>query len=168
MLRWSKAERELLHRTLRALADGRADHGDESATASAAEAQKSGVLDWEPKAVAELVKLPEYTAETGAIDFQENLYLAEQQIGTLASGAGERWAKTLKVAQTAYAEYQTLSPVRRLGVVATLTPELKEEKYKKLERKLAALVLASPPKHRMMAGCPSLTPRCGSRLPETA
>ena len=70
--------------------------------------QKSDVLDLEPKAVAELVKLFEYTAETGAIDFQDYLYLAEQQIGW---GAGEWWAKTLKVAQTAYAEYQTLSPV---------------------------------------------------------
>ena len=108
--------------------------------------QRGDVLDLEPKAVTELVKLPEYTVETGAIDFQDYLYLAEQQIGTLASGAGEWWAKTLRVAQVAYAEYQTLSPVRRLGVMATLTPELREDKYKKLERKVAALVLASLPK----------------------
>ncbi|CAE7806981.1 unnamed protein product [Symbiodinium sp. CCMP2592] len=86
--------------------------------------QRSEVIDLEPKAVSELVKLPEYTAETGAIDFQDYLYLAEQQIGCVA-------------------EYQTLSPVRRLSVTATLTPELKEDKYKKLERKVAALVLAS-------------------------
>ncbi|CAE7733563.1 unnamed protein product [Symbiodinium sp. CCMP2592] len=78
--------------------------------------QRSDVIDLEPKAVSELVKLPEYTAETGAIDFQAD------------------------------AEYQTLSPVRRLSVAATLTPELKEDKYKKLERKVAALVLASLPK----------------------
>ncbi|CAE7778026.1 unnamed protein product [Symbiodinium sp. CCMP2592] len=108
--------------------------------------QKNDVMDLEPKAVSELVKLPEYTAETGAIDFQDYLYLAEQQIGTLASGAGDWWARTLRAAQTAYAEYQTLSPVRRLGVVATLPEDLKEEKYKKLERKVAALVLASLPK----------------------
>ncbi|CAE7621651.1 unnamed protein product [Symbiodinium sp. CCMP2592] len=86
--------------------------------------QKSDVMDLEPKAVSELVKLPEYTAETGAIDFQDYLYLAEQQIGTLASGAGDWWARTLRAAQVAYAEYQTLSPVR----------------------KVAALVLASLPK----------------------
>ena len=47
--------------------------------------------------------------------------------------------KPLRVAQVAYAEYQTLSPVRRLGVMATLTPELREDKYKKLERKVAGL-----------------------------
>ena len=107
---------------------------------------KRDVGDLEPKAVAELVKLPEYTAETGAIDFQDYLYLAEQQIGTLASGAGDWWARTLRVAQDAYSEYQTLSPVRRLNVKATLTEELKEEKYKKLERRVAALILASLPK----------------------
>ncbi|CAE7801733.1 GIP, partial [Symbiodinium necroappetens] len=108
--------------------------------------QRSDVVDLEPKAVSELAKLPEYTAETGAIDFQDYLYLAEQQIGTLASGAGDWWSRTLSVAQQAYAEYQTLSPVRRLNVVPSLTDDLRDDKYKKLERKVAALVLASLPK----------------------
>ena len=52
--------------------------------------QKSDTIDIEGKAVSELVKLPEYTVETGAIDFQDYLYLAEQQIATLAAGAGDR------------------------------------------------------------------------------
>ncbi|CAE7278448.1 GIP, partial [Symbiodinium microadriaticum] len=108
--------------------------------------RKNDIVDLEPKAVSELVKLPEYTAETGAIDFQDYLYLAEQQIGTLASGAGDWWSRTLSVAQQAYAEYQTLSPVRRLNVVPHLTEDLRDDKYKKLERKVAALVLASLPK----------------------
>ena len=108
--------------------------------------QKSDTIDIEGKAVTELVKLPEYTVETGAIDFQDYLYLAEQQIATLAAGASEWWAQTLKVAQAAYAEYQTLSPVKRLNVVARLTPELQEPKYQKLERKVVSLVLASLPK----------------------
>ena len=34
----------------------------------------------EAKVVTELMKLPECTAETGAIDFQDYLYLVEQQI----------------------------------------------------------------------------------------
>ena len=108
--------------------------------------QKNDIVDLEPKAVSELVKLPEYTAETGAIDFQDYLYLAEQQIGTLASGAGDWWSRILSVAQQAYAEYQTLSPVRRLNVVPHLTEDLRDDRYKKLERKVAALVLASLPK----------------------
>ncbi|CAE7279098.1 GIP [Symbiodinium microadriaticum] len=108
--------------------------------------QKTDMVDIEAKAVTELMKLPEYTAETGAIDFQDYLYLAEQQIATLAAGASDWWAQTLRVAQSAYAEYQTLSPVKRLSVSAVLTPELRDPKFQKLERKVASLVLASLPK----------------------
>ena len=67
--------------------------------------QKTDTIDLEPKAVQELAKLPEYTPESGATDFQDYLYLAEQQIGSLASGAGDWWLRTLKVSQKAYAEY---------------------------------------------------------------
>ncbi|CAE7537271.1 unnamed protein product, partial [Symbiodinium necroappetens] len=109
--------------------------------------QKAGeTLDLELKGVQELPKLPEYTPESGATDFQDYLYLTEQQVGSLASGAAEWWQQTLGVAQTAYAEYQSLSPMKRLSVKATLTPELKADKYKKLERKVASLVLSSLPK----------------------
>ena len=109
--------------------------------------QKGGeALDLELKAVNELAKLPEYTPESGATDFQDYLYLAEQQIGSLASGAAEWWQKTLSVAQKAYSEYQSLSPMKRLSVKASLTEELKEDRYKKLERKVASLMLSSLPR----------------------
>ena len=106
-------------------------------------------LDLEPKAVNELAKLPEYTAESGATDFQDYLYLAEQQIGSLASGAAEWWQKTLSVAQKAYSEYQSLSPMKRLSVKASLTEELKEDRCEKLERKVASLMLSSPAESEM-------------------
>ena len=109
--------------------------------------QKTGDnMDLEVKGVQELPKLPEYTPETGATDFQDYLYLTEQQVGSLASGATEWWQKTLGVAQKAYGEYQSLSPMKRLSVRAVLPEELKEDKYKKLERKVASLVLSSLPK----------------------
>ena len=78
--------------------------------------QKAETMDLEPKVVQELAKLPECTPESGATDFQDYLYLAEQQIGSLASGAGDWWLRTLKVAQKAYTEYQSLSPMKRLSV----------------------------------------------------
>ena len=57
--------------------------------------QKTGdAMDLEVKGVQELPKLPEYTPETGATDFQDYLYLTEQQVGSLASGATEWWQKT--------------------------------------------------------------------------
>ncbi|CAE7265860.1 GIP [Symbiodinium necroappetens] len=113
---------------------------------STPETEAGETLDLELKGVQELPKLPEYTPESGATDFQDYLYLTEQQVGSLASGAAEWWQQTLGVAQTAYAEYQSLSPMKRLSVKATLTPELKADKYKKLERKVASLVLSSLPK----------------------
>ncbi|CAE7349611.1 unnamed protein product, partial [Symbiodinium sp. CCMP2456] len=108
--------------------------------------QKPEGMDLEPKAVQELAKLPDYAPETGALDFQDFLYLAEQQIGSLASGAREWWSRTLAVAQESYAEYQSMSPMRRLTVKPTLTSELRDERYRKLERKVAALLLAALPK----------------------
>ncbi|CAE6937973.1 unnamed protein product [Symbiodinium sp. CCMP2592] len=108
--------------------------------------KKGEGLDVESKGMPELPKLSEYNPETGAIEFQDYLYLVEQQIGSLASGAGEWWQKTLEVAQVAYTEYQALSPVKRLGVKAQLTVELKEERYRRLEKKVAAMLLSSLPK----------------------
>ncbi|CAE7397602.1 GIP [Symbiodinium sp. CCMP2592] len=108
--------------------------------------QKGETMDIEPKAVQELAKLPEYTPESGATDFQDYLYLAEQQIGSLASGAGDWWQRTLSVAQKAYAEYQSLSPMKRLSVQVTLPADLREDKYKRLERKVASLMLGSLPR----------------------
>ena len=103
-------------------------------------------MDLEAKAVVELSKLPEYTPESGATDFQDYLYLTEQQVGSLASGATDWWQRTLQVAQKAYGEYQSLSPMKRLSVKAVLSDDLKDEKYKKLERKVASLLLNSLPK----------------------
>ena len=104
--------------------------------------QKHETSDLEPKAVQELAKLP----ESGATDFQDYLYLAEQQIGSLSSGAGEWWQRTLRVAQKAYSEYQSLSPMKRLGVRVTLPDDLQDDCYKRLERKVASLMLSSLPK----------------------
>ena len=108
--------------------------------------KKGDGLDLETKGLQELPKLAEYCPETGAIDFQDYLYLVEQQIGSIASGAAEWWQKTLEVAQQAYTEYQSLSPVKRLGVKAQLTGELRSERYRRLEKKVAAMLLQSLPK----------------------
>ncbi|CAE7275903.1 GIP, partial [Symbiodinium microadriaticum] len=108
--------------------------------------RKSDGLDVEAKGTPELPKLGEYNPETGAIEFQDFLYLVEQQVGSLASGAGEWWQKTLQVAQAAYMEYQTLSPVKRLGVKAQLSEELKDDRFKRLEKKVAAMLLCALPK----------------------
>ena len=108
--------------------------------------RKNEGMDLETKGITELPKLGEYNPETGAIEFQDYLYLVEQQIGSLASGAGDWWQKTLAVAQQAYGEYQLLSPVKRLNVKAQLTDELRDDRFKRLEKKVAAMLLSSLPK----------------------
>ena len=52
----------------------------------------------------------------------------------------------MRVAQKAYAEYQSLSPMKRLSVQVTLPEDLKDDKYKRLERKVASLMLGSLPR----------------------
>ncbi|OLQ09932.1 Copia protein [Symbiodinium microadriaticum] len=108
--------------------------------------KKNDGLDVDAKGTPELPKLGEYNPETGAIEFQDFLYLVEQQVGSLASGAGEWWQKTLQVAQAAYMEYQALSPVKRLGVRAQLSEELQDDRFKRLEKKVAAMLLCALPK----------------------
>ena len=80
--------------------------------------------DYDPsKAVAEFPKLPENTSESGAIDFQDWLYLVEQQVGSLASGASTWWTAMLEAAMKAYGKYQAATPIQRLAVVSELPAE---------------------------------------------
>ncbi|CAE7455154.1 GIP [Symbiodinium natans] len=89
--------------------------------------------------------LPDYTPESGAIDFQDWLYLVEQQVSAMAASAGEWWKQVMGSALEAYQEYQALSPIKRLGVKARLSEELQDGKYQKLAKKVAALLLAALP-----------------------
>ena len=73
----------------------------------------------------------------GAADWQPSF-------GSLASQ--DWWQRTVAVAQRAYAEYQSLSPMKRLSVKVVLPDDLKEDKFKRLERKVASLMLSSLPR----------------------
>ncbi|CAE7381230.1 GIP [Symbiodinium natans] len=89
--------------------------------------------------------LPDYTPESGAIDFQDWLYLVEQQVSAMAASAGEWWKQVMGSALEAYQEYQALSPIKQIGVKARLSEELQDGKYQKLAKKVAALLLAALP-----------------------
>ena len=97
------------------------------------------------KTVVEFPKLPENTAESGAIDFQDWLYLVEQQVGSLAAGASTWWAGMLEAAMQAYSSYQAATPIQRLTIKAELPFEWEDEKYSKLEKRVAALLLGALP-----------------------
>eukprot|EP00439_Symbiodinium_sp_Y106_P072982 s3287_g13.t1 len=97
------------------------------------------------KSVVEFPKLKENSAESGAIDFQDWLYLVEQQVGSLASGASSWWSGLLAAAMKAYGVYQASTPIQRLTVRAELPPELDDPKFLKLEKRVAALLVAALP-----------------------
>ena len=102
--------------------------------------------DYDPsKAVAEFPKLAENTVESGAIDFQDWLYLVEQQVGSLASGASTWWAGMLEAAMKAYGKYQSATPIQRLAIVSELPEEWEDVKYSKLEKRVAALLVGALP-----------------------
>ena len=103
-------------------------------------------MEVDAKASVELPKLPDYSPENGAMDFQDYLYLVEQMVGSLASGAGDWWKQALQVAQEAYDKYQKLSPIKRLSVAPLVPDDLRELKYNKLEKKVSTMILASLPR----------------------
>eukprot|EP00439_Symbiodinium_sp_Y106_P070347 s1173_g12.t1 len=106
------------------------------------------------KAVAEFPKLQENTPESGAIDFQDWLYLVEQQVGSLASGASMWWTAMLEAAMKAYGKYQAATPTQRLTVASELPSEWEDPKYSKLEKRVAAMLvgaLPQPMKEEMVA-----------------
>ena len=92
-----------------------------------------------PKSVVEFPKSKENSAESGAIDLK-------QQVGSLASGASSWWSGLLAAAMKAYSGvYQASTPIQRLTVRAELPPELDDPKYLKLEKRVAALLIAALP-----------------------
>ncbi|CAE7296203.1 GIP, partial [Symbiodinium sp. KB8] len=97
------------------------------------------------KSVAEFSKLKENSTESGAIDFQDWLYLVEQQVGSMASGASVWWNGMVAAAMAAYGRYQASTPIQRLSISAELPAELEDAKFSKLEKRVAALLVASLP-----------------------
>ena len=102
--------------------------------------------DYDPsKSVVEFPKLKENSSESGAIDFQDWLYLVEQQVGSMASGAATWWSGMVTAAMTAYGKYQASTPIQRLSISAVLPSELEDPKFSKLEKRVAALLVAALP-----------------------
>ena len=105
-----------------------------------------GGSEYDPsKAVAEFPRLPENSSQSGAIDFQDSLYLVEQQVGSLASGASAWWTGMLEAAMKAYGKYQSATPIQRLTVASELEPEWEDPKYSKLEKRVSALLVGALP-----------------------
>ena len=100
-----------------------------------AEAVKGGV---------ELQPMPPVTSDS-AVEFADWLYMAEQTIGGLTDSAAWWFSETLKGARKAYEQCQLATPMERLVVRPHKSPELSEDKWNRLERRVLTLLLAAMP-----------------------
>ncbi|CAE7577689.1 RE1 [Symbiodinium sp. CCMP2456] len=115
-------------RQLQQLQMNRKDHGE-------AEAVKGSV---------ELQRMPE--PGDAAVEFNDWMYITEQQLGALTDNASSWFSKCLSCAREAYVRYQGASALERLSVTPVLTEDLKGEKWFRLERRVLSLLLAAMPK----------------------
>ena len=96
------------------------------------------------KGSVELQRMPE--PGDAAVEFNDWLYITEQQLGALTDNASSWFAKCLACAREAYVRYQGASALERLSVTPTMTEELKDAKWFRLERRVLSLLLAAMPK----------------------
>ncbi|CAE7352485.1 RE1, partial [Symbiodinium necroappetens] len=96
------------------------------------------------KGSVELQRMPE--PGDAAVEFNDWMYITEQQLGALTDNASSWFAKCLACAREAYMRYQGASALERLSVAPMLTEELKDAKWFRLERRVLSLLLAAMPK----------------------
>ena len=96
------------------------------------------------KGSVELQRMPE--PGDAAVEFNDWMYITEQQLGALTDNASSWFAKCLACAREAYVRYQGASALERLSVAPMLTEELKDAKWFRLERRVLSLLLAAMPK----------------------
>ena len=93
----------------------------------------------------ELQALPDLLGETG-VEFSDWLYVAEQTVGSLSDSAASWFEKTLKCAKEAYQKHQLATPMERLSIAPTLTAELRDHKWNRLERRVMTMLLSAMPR----------------------
>ena len=103
---------------------------------------KSDSKDVEFKENIDIPRMPEVGTES-AVAFADWLYELEKAVGSLWDKASMWFAACLGVAQQAYAEYTTASPVARLSVQPWLPDELRDMKWARLERRVVTLLLGA-------------------------
>ncbi|CAE7890279.1 GIP, partial [Symbiodinium necroappetens] len=93
------------------------------------------------KGSVELQRMPE--PGDAAVEFNDWLYITEQQLGALTDNTSSWFAKCLACAREAYVRYQGASALERLSMSPTMTEELKDAKWFRLERRVLSLLLAA-------------------------
>ena len=98
--------------------------------------------DSELKGGIELPQMPEVTADS-AVSFSDWLYETEQAVGGLSDRAAGWFTMCLKSARETYELYQMSDPLARLTLEPLRPPELQDEKWSRLERRVLTLLLGT-------------------------
>ena len=86
--------------------------------------------------------MPELTADS-AVLFADWVYEVEQAVGGLSDKASRWFSLCLKAASEAYDLYQVSDPLTRLSLEPVRSEELCEERWRRLERRVLTLMLAT-------------------------
>ena len=89
--------------------------------------------------------LPEWSPDTAPVDLQDWLLLVDTQMCDISASSHEWWALTLETAKKWYKKHQSLKPIEKLQHKVSLTSELQQAKWKRLERRASNLLLRALP-----------------------
>eukprot|EP00434_Breviolum_minutum_P044337 symbB.v1.2.039588.t1/scaffold6451.1/size17988/3 len=89
--------------------------------------------------------LPEWSPDTAPVDLQDWLLLVDTQMCDISASSHEWWALTLETAKKWYKKHQSLKPIEKLQHKVSLTLELQQAKWKRLERRASNLLLRALP-----------------------
>ena len=93
----------------------------------------------------ELPKLPEWSPETGPIDFSDWLLVIQPMMGDLSSSSEEWWQAMVAAARKWYTDHMGKTPLDRLQHHPEVPPSLQLKKWSRLERRASSLLLAALP-----------------------
>ena len=101
------------------------------------EVVKSGIV--------ELPKLQEWKADTAPLDLTDWFLSIEPAMGDLSDGSQQWWDGMLCAAKSWYSTHLEKTPLERVVHRPEAPPELREVRYQRLEKRVAALLMAAIP-----------------------
>ena len=105
------------------------------------ETVRSGIID--------MPQLPEWSVESGPLDMGDWLTQVQPIMGDLTSTSHQWWNLILEESKKWYMVHQSLGPMDRLTHEPSPSPELKDVRWGRLERRATSLLLSAlPPSHR--------------------
>ena len=95
--------------------------------------------------IAELPRLQEWKPDTAPLDLTDWLLSIEPAMGDLSDGSQQWWDGMLCAARSWYSMHLEKTPLERVGHRPEVPPELKEPRYQRLEKRVAALLMSAIP-----------------------